>query len=147
MWEINDEPQKALEKNYAGRTHSNVRLCPSGFFFFFFFFKKWEKSLTCLLDMRSYVWTVLTPPTCDWQVSCDSLDGRRSQQHCQMPKTHRRPRAVPHIPDPPRIKGENFKRYASSVRWPWVSRKAPINECLLLCHHCWRCNVADICRS
>lgn len=51
---------------------------------------------------------MLTPFTCDWQVPRDSLDGRRSQQHCQMPETHRRPRAVPHIPDPQGIKGENF---------------------------------------
>lgn len=41
-----------------------------------------------------------------WQVSGDPLDGGRSQQHRQMSETHRRPRAVPHISDPPGIKGE-----------------------------------------
>lgn len=41
-----------------------------------------------------------------WQVSGNSPDGGRSQQHCQMSETHRRPRAVPHISDPPGIKGE-----------------------------------------
>lgn len=45
--------------------------------------------------------------SCIWQVSGDSLDGGGSQQHCQMSETHRRPRAVPHISDPPGIKGED----------------------------------------
>ncbi|CAF88070.1 unnamed protein product, partial [Tetraodon nigroviridis] len=39
-------------------------------------------------------------------VSGDPFDGGRSQQHRQMSETHRRPRAVPHLSDPPGTKGE-----------------------------------------
>jgi len=46
----------------------------------------------------------------DWQVSCDSLNGGRSQQHSEMSEAHRRPRAVPHIPDPQRVKGELLQK-------------------------------------
>lgn len=33
------------------------------------------------------------------QVPGDSPNGRRPQQHRQMPEAHRRPRAVPHLSD------------------------------------------------
>ena len=45
----------------------------------------------------------------DWQVPGDPPDGGRPQQHSQVSETHRRSRAVPHIPDPPGIKGETHR--------------------------------------
>ena len=45
---------------------------------------------------------------CILQVSGDPSDGSGSQQHRQVSEADRRPRAVPHLPDPAGLKGNSL---------------------------------------
>lgn len=97
---------KQLWKKCAGSTN-HIRLCPSGF-------SKSEKN-TDVTYLQLCVLSIVLTVFSDWQVSCDSLNGGGSQQHSQMSEAHRRPRAVPHIPDPQRIKGEVL--LVNTLKW------------------------------
>lgn len=78
------------------RKCGNILIYPFGFLR-----NEKTKTLTCIAFMSTF-W--------DWQVSRDSPNGGRSQQHSEMSETHRWPCPVPHIPDPQRVKGEVLEK-------------------------------------